>query len=177
MEKSRKAANRVIYVYNHLEEIILVLMLTMIVVVAFLQVIMRYVFNNSLSWAEEFGRFFFVWLTWIGISIGAKRGQHIRIEFAVNKMPFRVAQVMNIISDLLVFMVCIVTIYYGAYLANAFSGLKFVSIQISQAWGYAALPVGCALMMMRSLPSSWRSIQNLIKGPPVLSAEEGGEPA
>jgi len=174
MGKSRKI-NRAIYVYDHMEEIILVAMLTMIVVVAFLQVIMRYVFNNSLSWAEEFGRFFFVWLTWIGISIGAKRGQHIRIEFLVNKMPFRVAQVMNLISDLMVFMVCIVTIYYGAYLAQAFSGLKFVSIQMSQAWGYAALPTGCTLMILRSLPSTWQSIKNLIKGPNILTAEEGGD--
>lgn len=52
-------------VYNHLEELILVCMFAVMVIVIFVQVIMRFVFNNSLSWSEALARLLFVWLTWL----------------------------------------------------------------------------------------------------------------
>ena len=41
---------------KHLEEVILVLLLSLIVLVMLYQIVMRYVFNDSLTWSEEFCR-------------------------------------------------------------------------------------------------------------------------
>ena len=45
-----------------------------------LQVILRYVFNYSISWAEELTRFAIVWMSFIAIGMGVRKGGHISVE-------------------------------------------------------------------------------------------------
>ncbi|MCK7472020.1 MAG: TRAP transporter large permease subunit [Desulfomicrobium escambiense] len=47
---------KVIRILDRIEDFLLVSMFAAMVGVIFVQVIMRYIFNNSLSWSEEFGR-------------------------------------------------------------------------------------------------------------------------
>jgi len=173
-QEEKMGKNRIGFIYNHLEEIILVAMFAVMVAVIFIQVIMRYVFNNSLSWSEELGRFMFEWLTWIGMSIGAKKGQHIKITMLVDKFPFRLAQAANILSEIIVIVICGLTMIYGVELARMFAGALFTSMKISLAWGYASVVVGCGLMIMRSIISAVRSIKALKDGELHEIAEGGG---
>lgn len=166
--------NRLNFIYNHFEEILLVTLFAFMVAVIFLQVIMRYVFNNSLSWSEELGRFLFEWLTWIGISLGARMGQHIKITLLIDKFHNKGAQIVNIISEIIVIIICGLTIYYGVELSNMFISSNFTTIKISLAWGYASVIVGCGLMVIRSLVSITKSIMVFKTGIPMLSTEDGG---
>lgn len=167
----------IIFYYDHFEEIVLFIMMVIMVIVIFFQVIMRYVFNNSLSWSEELGRYIFIWLSWLGVSIGARKGGHIRIEMLADRLPFRSCQVLNIISDLIVLAICFVLVYNGVYLIDKLLMIKAKSapLGISQAWGYAAVPVGCTIMIMRSLQSLWRSINLLRAGEHAVLEAEGSE--
>lgn len=45
-----------------------VFLMSFMTLVTFIQVVMRKVFNNSLSWSEELARYVFIWLIYIGIS-------------------------------------------------------------------------------------------------------------
>ena len=47
---------------KHLEEFIMVLLLSSIVVIMLFQIIRRYIFNDSLSWSEEFCLYCFIWM-------------------------------------------------------------------------------------------------------------------
>lgn len=167
-----KRKRSLIFYYDHAEEIILFIMMVIMVIVIFSQVIMRYVFNNSLSWSEELGRYIFIWLSWLGISIGAKYGQHIRIEMLVTRLPFKAMHILNIITELFVLAVCFVLVYFGIYLCNQLLliSAKSAPLGISQVWGYAAVPVGCGIMIMRNLQSIWVSVKKLRAG-----AEGGSE--
>lgn len=162
------------FIYNHLEEIILVTIFAVMVSVIFLQVVMRRVFNNSLSWSEELGRFTFEWLTWIGISLGARLGQHIKITLLTDRLPHRLAQMMNILSELIVISICLLTMNYGIELCKIFHGSHYAMLRISLAWGYASVVVGFGLMTIRSLVSIKNSIVCLVTGNPLVSQDEGG---
>jgi len=159
---------RLSFFYNHLEEIILVILFAIMVGVIFLQIIMRYVFNNSLTWSEELGRFVFQWLTWIGISLGARLGQHIKISILTDRLPNKLAHAANVISDLVVIAICVITVYYGIEISKLFVGTKFTTIKISLAWGYSALVVGCGLMTIRSLISIKNSIRSMFSNEPPI---------
>ena len=50
--------------WDNLEEYILVYSMMFSVALVFVQVIMRYVFSNSLSWSEELARYLFLWQIW-----------------------------------------------------------------------------------------------------------------
>ena len=161
---------------NHTEEIVIVAMFALMVAVIFLQVIMRYVFSNSLSWSEELGKFLFVWITWLGISLGERKGEHIKITMLTDRLPFRVAQAVNILSEIVVIVICAVTFYYGISLVFSQMGTHYAGIKISVSWGYLAVVIGCGLMILRSIWGFGRSLKYLFKGAPAGQdgAEKGG---
>ena len=74
-----KGKKRVFDILNHIEEAILVFLFAVMVIIIFIQVIMRKA-NHSLYWSEELGKFLFVWISWLGISIGQRKGERIKIS-------------------------------------------------------------------------------------------------
>ncbi|WP_258876237.1 TRAP transporter large permease subunit [Fusobacterium animalis] len=112
---------------------------------------MRYIFNNSLSWSEELGKFLFVWISWLGISIGAKRKEHIKITMFIDKVSPKLKCLCDILSELIIFGICAVTAYYGLELVISQSQIFFAGIKISMSWGYLSVVLGCFIMMIRNL--------------------------
>ncbi|WP_207642555.1 TRAP transporter small permease [Inediibacterium massiliense] len=123
--------------------------MAMVGVICF-QVIMRYVFNNSLSWSEELGKFLFVWLSWLGISIGHRRKEHIQITLLIDKLPYKLKKLIEAITELIVIVICGVTMYYGFTMINIQMNVPYAGIKISTAWGYMSLVLGCGIFIIRA---------------------------
>lgn len=49
------------------------------VLITFGQVVMRYLFANSLGWIDEASRYGFIWMVFLAAAIGARRGTHMAI--------------------------------------------------------------------------------------------------
>lgn len=143
--------NKIVQFLDRSEEVILVGMFALMVLIIFIQVIMRYIFNNSLSWSEELGKFLFVWISWLGISIGAKRKEHIKITMFIDKVSPKLKCLCDILSELIIFGICAVTAYYGLELVISQSQIFFAGIKISMSWGYLSVVLGCFIMMIRNL--------------------------
>ena len=48
------------FLNDYLEETICIILMSIMTIIIFIQVIMRYVMHNSLSWSEELARYCFV---------------------------------------------------------------------------------------------------------------------
>lgn len=167
-----KNRSSVMNALNRLEEIVLITMFSGMVIIIFAQVIMRYVFNNSLYWSEELGKFLFVWISWLGISVGEKEGEHIKITMLVDKLPFKKAHIFSILSSAIVLIICLVTFYYGVSLVFSQWTTNYAGIGISISWGYLAVVVGTALMSARSVASILKSFKAIKTGPPDSEPQE-----
>jgi TRAP-type C4-dicarboxylate transport system permease small subunit len=130
--------------------------------VVFLQVIMRYVFSNSLSWSEEFARFSFLWISWVGASYAVKEGSHFRVEMFVNKMKGDVRRFFELFVLMAWFLFCFFLTWYGTKLVIflADTGQTSAAMQIPMSWPYASVPVGCGLMCLRLI----MEMRKVIKG-------------
>lgn len=146
------------------EDVCLVAMFALMVAAIFLQIIMRFVFNNSLSWSEELGKFIFVWISWLGISIGERRHEHIRITLLVDRLSIKWQKIFEIISNVLLFAILAVTIYYAVTLVFSQSHVHYAGIKISTSWGYLSLVLGCAFMSLRLIGGTIRNIIFLKNG-------------
>ncbi|MDR1920755.1 MAG: TRAP transporter small permease [Candidatus Adiutrix sp.] len=133
------------------EEYFLVSTLAFSVALIFAQVVMRYAFNNSISWSEELARYLFIWQAWIAVGFAAKRSRHICLDFVVNMCPPRAQTVLYWVSH------CI-WLAFGLYMtwkSAEFTQMIFKRNTISAAmalkmgWVYLAVPVGCGLMSFR----------------------------
>ena len=72
---------------DHLEEFFMIPLIFAMSIIIFIQVVMRYVFQSSLTWSEELARYMFVWLVYFSVSYTARREKHIRIDAAINLYP------------------------------------------------------------------------------------------
>lgn len=79
----------------------------------FTNVVLRYVFNSGLTWAEEMSRFLFIWLIFLG-GIGAlKDNNHLGFTSLVQKLPPLAKKACFIVSNSLV-IVCLVVLFQGS---------------------------------------------------------------
>lgn len=80
------------------------------VLLIFINVIGRYVFNFTFVSFEEIARILFVWATYLGAAIAIKEGTHIRVDIVINMLPPMARKVVDIIANLLVDFILIITI-------------------------------------------------------------------
>lgn len=97
--------------------------------VVLLQVICRYIFNNSLFWSEELARYLLIWLTFLGATSAYYRQVHPGIDILTGRLAgiTRKASVLTVhFVSLTLFWVMI---YHGSVFAH------FVRLQITPAMG------------------------------------------
>ena len=146
-----KKAKFLVTIWNKMEEYFLVYSLILMVILVFIQVIMRYIFNNSLSWSEELVRYIFIWQIWLGASVGAKNNDHIRIEIFSNKLKQKPREALEILINGMIFVFYIFLIWQGImYLKTVIStSMTSTGLQIPLWIVYISLPVGSAAVAVR----------------------------
>lgn len=140
-----------IRIWNRIEEYFLVYTLALMVIIIFIQVIMRYLFNNSLSWSEELVRYLFIWQIWLGASVGIKNNDHIRIEILTKKLQGKSRELLEILLNLMLTAFYIFMIVEGfAYLQTVIAkDMTSTGLQIPLSIVYFSLPFGSAIVAVR----------------------------
>lgn len=149
---------------RHFEEVILVVSMAYISVCMFIQVIMRRVVNNSLSWSEESIRYVFIWMMFMGLGIGIRDDKHIKIDAIKNVLKPKAIYVLGLVSDFIFTGYSIYIFYYSVKVFLSF----FQMHQTSAALGipmylvYLAAPVGFGLLIVRLVQ---RIVKKFREGP------------
>lgn len=140
-------------IWNRIEELFLVYSLAVMVLVVFIQVIMRYLFNNSLSWSEELVRYLFIWQIWLGASVGIKNNDHIRIEIITKKLGTKQKEGLDILINILLLgFYVFLTVEGFVYLQSVIAkDMTSTGLQIPLAVVYVSLPFGSAIVTIRLL--------------------------
>ena len=64
-----------------------------ITAITFWNVVMRYVFNHSIMWAEELSRYIMIWITFVGANLCIRNNIHVKMDVVQVKLPFRMAKI------------------------------------------------------------------------------------
>jgi C4-dicarboxylate transporter DctQ subunit len=83
---------------ERLEEGLIAFLLAAMTVVTFVQVVARYVFNYSFTWALELTTVLFAWLIFLGIPYGVRVGSHIGVDAFVKSLGARAGRVVGAIA-------------------------------------------------------------------------------
>lgn len=143
---------KLIFGYDKLEEYMLCASLVLTTLIIFAQIIMRSVFNNSLTWSEELTRYIFIWQIWLGVSIAQKEKQHIKVELLFNFFKgerFRAA--IDIVATLILIAFNVFLVVNGSelvrqmYVRNNVSGAMRLPLYIV----YAVLPLSAFILSLR----------------------------
>jgi len=119
-------------------------------VVTTLQIVCRFFFT-ALSWSEELSRYLMIWLTFLGASMGVKRGTHIAVTFAVSPLSPRWRQALALLVHVLALYFFLLVAFYGWRLMNFQAYQVSAGLGLSMRYVYVSLPVGGALCAIHIL--------------------------
>lgn len=144
---------------DHIEEYLLVIIYTVMLLIATAQVFFRYVINLSISWSQDLLTYLLIWSVFIGISLAVKKRKHIKVELAFIILPPKFQYHLKVFSNMAFIAFGLVISYFSMIKIHK---LIFINPQISESTGLSmwiiqiAVPFGLML-------SVFRLIQDTIK--------------
>jgi len=147
------------------ETILLVSMLTVMMLVAVGQIVMREVFGTGFGWADELVRLMVLWLAMVGSIAACRENRHIRIDALSHVLPDLAVDLIRILVDLFAAFICGVI---------AFQAWRYLQIEIeyedtvlvnTPAWvAHLIMPAAFVLIAYRFLIGALKQAGELFFG-------------
>jgi len=83
------------------------------VALAFINVVARYGFNGSITWASELTNYFFIWSAFFGAAYCFKKDSHISVTILMERLPAPLMKALMILSHIFVIIYLSAVAYYG----------------------------------------------------------------
>ena len=140
--------------------------------IIFIEVVRRYVFNDSSSYGEETAIYAFIWMTYIATAKGVKERSHLAVTILVDRMGRRGKFAAAMLSDVCFFTLAVVVFYYSAIALSQ-------SIQFDQTmrglnlpmWlAIVSVPFGWLLITVRVVQRSTKMIRAYVRGEDIQTA-------
>jgi TRAP-type C4-dicarboxylate transport system permease small subunit len=144
---------------DHFEEALIVLLMAVMTVLIVVQIFMRYVVQESLTWSEELARYVFVWATYLGVAYGVKKNAHICVEALTMHLPARIKEAVYLAAQFVFLLFAALVVKEGFVLSMKIFKFGQSSAALGMPMGviYLAPTVGFALVFLRL-------IQNIVAG-------------
>jgi len=121
------------------------------VALAFVNVVARFVFDASLSWASELTVFFFLWSAFFGAAYCFKKDAHIAVTIVLDIVPSSVGKLFLILSHTITICFLIAVSYYGYEYLLFVDELEEMSVDLDiPMWiPYSVIPIAFAFAAFR----------------------------
>ena len=156
---------------DYLEETILLILLVLMTCIMGVQIVSRYVFQNSLTWSEELVRYMFVWSAFLGVPFCIKHGLSIKVDQFRNLFPIPLQKVLMYIDKIIIF---ILFLFFFIYSFNVIkdtylSGQTSPAMQLPMWTVQISVTVSSLLSMIRSI----QNLSHLVRGKIKLEQKDG----
>jgi TRAP-type C4-dicarboxylate transport system permease small subunit len=140
--------------------------LVLLIAAVLYQVIGRYVFNDTPTWAESGAVLLVLYVTMLGMAVGVRDAGHIGLESLLVLVPEDIRLKMELLIHVLVLGFGVVMAYNCAVLAQSVWDYKIPTLGLSEAFKYAPPAMAGVLIALFSL----EHIIALIRGEEVEPA-------
>lgn len=166
MKNSGSPAGRLIRLLHVLEDGILILLLTAMLLLGVTQILLRNVFDSGLLWAGPLLRVMLLWVGLLGAMIASRHDKHISIDILSRLIGERWRPWVRTATDLFASFVCATVAYYAGrfvqdeitYATPAFAGIPAWPLE-------TVIPLAFGVIALRYLLSSGAQLQRGLKGP------------
>jgi TRAP-type C4-dicarboxylate transport system permease small subunit len=166
-EKGAEAGRRLIEVEDaeiaiehHPEDWLAFVVFWALAAIVFLQFFTRYVLNDSVTWTEEIARYGLIWVTYIGAVMVTRRNSHIAVALLPNLLPARAGRLLLALVDLAVLGFLALLAYFSVLIIARMQVQRMTIVELPMSWVYAAVVLGCCLMLVRQFLRVWRNARD-----------------
>lgn len=132
------------------------LLVAVLVILAALQVILRYGFGAALLWVEEVSVILLIWLAWIGIDYLWLTRAHIVVDLVPAMLDETGRRRLAWLADALALIGGTALFIMSLETVAIFSGMDLGSIEINAAVKYYPIPAGSAGLALAAALNMWR---------------------
>ena len=138
--------------------------LVLLIIAVLYQVIGRYVFNDTPTWAESSAVLLVLYVTMLGMAVGVRDAGHIGLESFLALAPEWLRLKMELLIHVLVLVFGLLMAWNCGLLAESVSGYKIPTLGVSEAFKYAPPAMAGVLIAMFSV----EHIIALVRGEEVV---------
>ncbi|MCA9192308.1 MAG: TRAP transporter small permease [Planctomycetales bacterium] len=107
-------------------------------------VISRFVLAEPSRWTEELAQYLLMWVALLGAAVGFQRGQHLGLDYFVQKMPVEVRSLVGVFGQICIIAFASLAMIWGGYVLvseTLKSGQVTPALEIHMGWVYLAVPI------------------------------------
>jgi C4-dicarboxylate transporter DctQ subunit len=93
-------------VIDRVEQTLITILLSLMITIAFLQIVLRNIFATGITWADPLVRNLVLWVGFVGAAIATREGKHITIDVLPQWVPQQVKTIIGIIIQLFAAFIC-----------------------------------------------------------------------
>lgn len=130
---------RIVVFIDHVTVYLCAAQLIAMLGIIFMQVVLRYVFNNPTSWSEELTLLILIWFGYLGMALGFGHNYHIALHSLTRNWPPITHRLLQILSDVLVLIIAVLMVRYGLLLVSKTAIQVMPALGISKSILYMSL--------------------------------------
>jgi len=116
--------------------------------ICLLQVVARYVFSASFTWAEEISIVLLIWATWGAACLALKQGIHLNVRILEERIRNKTYLILRLCLNSLGILFLVIIIKASKPVLDSMGVQTLMSLpEISINVMYASVPAGCVLMI------------------------------
>lgn len=127
------------------------------------EVVRRFVLNYSSAWAEETARYAFIYLGYIGAAHAVRERAHIRFDILLHQFPARLHGYVYLLAEFATLVFAGFALYWSLQTIGQLVRFDAASpvLRVNKAWFAAAIPLGFALIVVRTLQAIARDVADI----------------
>jgi C4-dicarboxylate transporter DctQ subunit len=144
-------AQRLLKGADRVEEAFMIVALTFMTLLTFVQVVLRYAFGTGLVWSLEATTYAFAWLALVGMSYGVRTEAHIAVDLLTSRLPPRAGRAVAFVALLCGLAYCALMIYgSGSFVGRLLTlGTNARDIPLPRWLLTGVMPIAFALLALR----------------------------
>jgi TRAP-type C4-dicarboxylate transport system permease small subunit len=115
------------------------------------QVLTRFLLQAPSDWTEVLIRTLLIWCVYLGLALAFRRGALVSVDLLRSRLKRRSARALRLTLTVASVAFLTTVSIMGAQLAWLTRFQLLVGLEVSMAWAYSAIPVGCALAILAVL--------------------------
>jgi len=144
-----------------LEDSLLVITLTTMILLALSQIIMRNLFETGVEWSDPLLRVLVLWLGLLGAIAATRQSNHISIDIVSRILPGNGKLITTIINNVFSAVICAIISYYSSlFVIIEYQDGATAFIDVPAWLCEIIIPIGFGLMALRFLSNALAAMKN-----------------
>ena len=150
-ERFQAAGARIVGVMDTVDQAIRKLclgLLSLLITVVALNVVMRYVFSNSLVWANELSRYLMVWFALLMTATLINTDDHLNVTLVYDKFTLRTRYWIQVVMMVMYVVIGVLWAFFGLdYALTAGLRAEAPALNLQLIWVYVIIPISGVLVV------------------------------